>query len=66
MIDIINTVKYMKDPITNETCGYKVTRVNSSLISYVPLDTANIDYQTIQEWVAQGNTIQDPDWFYYK
>ena len=51
----------MKDPITNETCGYKVTRVNSSLISYVPLDTANIDYQTIQEWVAQGNTIQDPD-----
>ena len=61
MIDVIDTVKHMNDPISNEPCGYRVTRVNSNLISYVPLDPANTDYQTIQEWVARGNTIQDPD-----
>jgi len=27
----------------------------------VPLDSANRHYQAIQEWVAEGNTIQDPD-----
>ena len=28
---------------------------------YVPLDPANRHYQAIQEWVAEGNTIQDAD-----
>ena len=51
----------MNDPITNEPCGYKVTRVNSNLVSFVPLAPANTDYQTIQKWVAQGNTIQEAD-----
>ena len=27
----------------------------------VPLDPANTDYQAIQEWVAEGNTIQEAD-----
>jgi len=27
----------------------------------VPLDPANTDYQAIQEWVAEGNTIEDAD-----
>ena len=27
----------------------------------VPLDPANRHYQAIQEWVAEGNTIQDAD-----
>ena len=27
----------------------------------VPLDPGNTDYQTIQEWVAEGNTIADAD-----
>ena len=25
----------------------------------VPLDPANTDYQAIQEWVAEGNTIEE-------
>jgi len=28
---------------------------------FVPLDTANIDYQAILEWVEDGNTIEDAD-----
>lgn len=28
---------------------------------YVPMDTANTDYQAILAWVADGNTIQDAD-----
>ena len=27
----------------------------------VPLDTANRHYQAIQEWVAEGNTIQEAE-----
>jgi len=27
----------------------------------VPLDTNNRHYQAIQEWVAEGNTIQEAD-----
>ena len=61
MIDTIDTVKHMNDPITNEPCGYKVMRVNSNVISFVPLAPANTDYQTIQKWVAEGNKIEDAD-----
>ena len=28
---------------------------------YVPLDSANTDYQEILEWVKDGNTIEDSD-----
>ena len=28
---------------------------------FVPLDPANRHYAAIQEWVAEGNTIQDAD-----
>jgi Tfp pilus assembly PilM family ATPase len=26
---------------------------------YVPLDEANLDYQAIQKWIAEGNTVID-------
>jgi len=29
------------------------------IIKYVPLDPANSDYQAIQEWIAEGNTVID-------
>ena len=28
---------------------------------FVPLNTANRHYQAIQEWVADGNTIEDAE-----
>ena len=43
----------------DEFCGYKVTYTNSNIISSVPLDTANTDYQEIQQWISEGNTVID-------
>ncbi len=57
----IQSVKKDKDLITNNFNNvYKVTYVDGSIWS-VPLDEANTDYQAIQEWVADGNTIEEAD-----
>jgi len=46
--------------IDNEFVSYQVTYVNSNIVSSVPLDEANSDYQAIQEWAAiEGNNIID-------
>ena len=55
----IQTVK--KNVIDGEVVSYQVTQQDSNLILSVPLDPANTDYQAIQEWVAEGNTIEDAD-----
>ena len=54
MIDTV-TKRY----IDNEFVSYRVTYTNSNLISSVPLDPANTDYQAIQEWIADGGTVID-------
>jgi hypothetical protein len=36
---------------------YRITINN--IISDVPLDEANTDYQEIQQWIAAGNTVID-------
>ena len=56
---MINTVEKNYTITTNRFCGYKVTYTNSSLTSFVPLDEANTDYQAIQEWISEGNTVID-------
>ena len=33
--------------------------VENGKTSYVPLDEANTDYQAIQEWISEGNTVID-------
>lgn len=33
--------------------------VENGITSTVPLDPANSDYQAIQEWIAEGNTVID-------
>ena len=55
MIDTV-TKNYNEN---NEFCSYKVTYTNSSIVSSVPLDTANTDYQEIQQWIADGGTVID-------
>ncbi len=54
----ITSAEYGKDPLTGEdSC------VNISLDGIkwsVPLDPDNSHYQAILEWVAEGNTIEEP------
>jgi len=46
----------------------EVTKIKTSVFAVidgidmsVPLDPANRHYQAIQEWVAEGNTIEEAD-----
>ena len=59
----VNTAQYVTppiDPSANPTI-IKVTFVGDSLEYFVPIDTDNLDYQAVQDWVADGNTIQEAD-----
>ena len=42
----------------NEFVSYKMTLINGKVWT-VPLAEDNTDYQAIQEWVAEGNTIEE-------
>ena len=41
----------------NQHNGYDI--VENGITSNVPLDEANTDYQAIQEWISEGNTVID-------
>jgi hypothetical protein len=55
-MNIQSVEKLYKDATT--TCGYLLTLQNNKTYS-VPLDTANTDYQAIQEWIADGGVVID-------
>jgi hypothetical protein len=57
--DNIVSVKKIKDS-NDVLLSYQVVW-NTNINSFVPIDTANTDYQAIQEWIAEGNTIQEAD-----
>ena len=57
---MIQAVKKLNNLINNQLGGYEMTLTDGT-ISSVPLDEANTDYQAIQKWVADGNTIQEAD-----
>ena len=48
-----------KNYLDGEFVSYQVTYVNSNRVKSVPLDEANTDYQAIQEWIAEGNSVID-------
>ena len=54
MIDTIT-----KNYLDGEFVSYQVTYTNSNMVSSVPLDQANSDYQAIQTWIADGGTVID-------
>ena len=54
---MINTIT--KNYFRGEFTSYQVTYENSNIQKSVPLDPANTDYQAIQEWIAEGNTVID-------
>ena len=57
---MINTVVKKNDEDGNWANSYILTLTNGEVWD-VPLDTANRHYIAIQEWVAEGNTIQEAD-----
>ena len=54
---MITSVEKTYDILTGVFSGYKI--VKDGKTSDVPLDTANTDYQAIQEWISEGNTVID-------
>jgi len=54
---MISTVEKKYDSENNFVC-YNIVTTNNLHIS-VPLDEANKDYQAIQEWIQEGNTVID-------
>ena len=50
--------KVEKNYFMSEFVNYRVTYDNG-IVSSVPLDEANSDYQEIQEWIADGGNVID-------
>jgi len=44
-----------------EDVNYSINATIDGQIISVPIDPANRHYIAIQEWVAEGNTIEDAD-----
>ena len=55
----INLAQYQRNIEDTDNVAIKAN-IDGKIYS-VPLDPANTDYQAIQEWVAEGNTIADAD-----
>ena len=55
----ITSAKYVNHPITDEQDCIRAT-IDDVVIT-VPLDPNNRHYQAIQEWVAEGNKIEEAD-----
>ena len=54
---MINSVEKNYHAITNTFNNYKM--IKDGVTYFVPLDEANKDYQLIQEWIQEGNTVID-------
>ena len=55
---MINTVEKIYNVSNNQSNTYKVTYDNG-IISFVPNNPANTDYQAIQKWIAEGGVVID-------
>ncbi len=49
----------IKNYSKGEFCSYQIIYENSNLQKSVPLEPSNTDYQDIQKWIADGNTVID-------
>ena len=57
---MIVSVTKQYDPLTNTFSSYELV-LQGNITKSVPLDTANTDYQAIQDWIAAGNSVVDPN-----
>ena len=59
---IIETVKKVNDQLDKTVLiGYSVTNSQNDEVVFVPNIPSNSDFQAIQEWIAEGNTVKDAD-----
>ena len=54
---MITNIKKLYDVYSNNFSAYEM--IKDGITSSVPLDETNTDYQAIQEWIAEGNTVID-------
>jgi len=54
---IVTQAKYFQHDGRNTSIQATINGVELS----VPIDNDNTDYQAIQQWVADGNTIEEAD-----
>ena len=54
----ITSAQYIAD---NDGNNASINAIIDEIQYAVPLDPANRHYQAIQEWVAEGNTIEEAD-----
>ena len=57
----INKAKYRCYGSETEPSSITVELKDSNVVFSVPLNPENTDYQEIQKWVAEGNTIEEAD-----
>ena len=58
----IKSAKYIAEDGVNSTIKLVLNNMPKDIeFMFVPLDEKNRHYQAIQEWVAEGNTIEDAD-----
>tara|TARA_B100000674_G_scaffold227989_1_gene187526 strand:- start:330 stop:503 length:174 start_codon:yes stop_codon:yes gene_type:complete len=55
----IKSAKYEKDPLRDGNIGIFATI--DDVVTFVPINDKNRHYQAIQEWVAEGNKIEEAD-----
>jgi len=55
---MIISVTKQYNSLTNTFSSYELVK-EGQLIKSVPLDEANTDYQAIQEWISEGDTVID-------
>ena len=57
---IMPAYKLIKDPYYGKTNAVRITRDNG-IVSTVPFDPLNRDYQEYLEWINEGNTPEASD-----
>ena len=57
----ITSAQYVIATAMGETENSGINATIDGQELFVPLDPNNRHYQAIQDWVAEGNTIQDAD-----
>ena len=56
----IESAQYINDELNNKT-NVMIKAMIDKIEMFVPVELNNRHYQAIQEWVAEGNKIEDAD-----